>query len=192
MKTKLFLILTFFLVTVVLFAQDNGNTIENQFIDVVDNSNNYQEFKVIKKTKIYTLRKNILDSIAALESLLESSNAIIDQQKNELAILSQNLTTTQENLITSKEKEDVIEVFGILTKKSTYINLMWVIILGLLALLSLVLYKFKKNHTVTKEAQLKFSEIENEFDAYRQKTLEENQLIGRKLQDEIIKNRKPK
>ncbi len=192
MKTKLFLILTFFLVTVVLFAQDNGNTIENQFIDVVDNSNNYQEFKVIKKTKIYTLRKNILDSIAALESLLESSNAIIDQQKNELAILSQNLTTTQENLITSKEKEDGIEVFGILTKKSTYINLMWVIILGLLALLSLVLYKFKKNHTVTKEAQLKFSEIENEFDAYRQKTLEENQLIGRKLQDEIIKNRKPK
>jgi hypothetical protein len=192
MKTKLFPILTFFLVTVVLFAQDNGNTIENQFIDVVDNSNNYQEFKVIKKTKIYTLRKNILDSIAALESLLESSNAIIDQQKNELAILSQNLTTTQENLITSKEKEDGIEVFGILTKKSTYINLMWVIILGLLALLSLVLYKFKKNHTVTKEAQLKFSEIENEFDAYRQKTLEENQLIGRKLQDEIIKNRKPK
>jgi len=192
MKTKLFLILTFFLVTVVLFAQDNGNTIENQFIDVVDNSNNYQEFKVIKKTKIYTLRKNILDSISALESLLESSNAIIDQQKNELAILSQNLTTTQENLITSKEKEDGIEVFGILTKKSTYINLMWVIILGLLALLSLVLYKFKKNHTVTKEAQLKFSEIENEFDSYRQKTLEENQLIGRKLQDEIIKNRKPK
>ncbi len=189
MRTKFFPLLTILLFSSILFAQENANTIENQFISVVDKSNNYQEFKVIKKTKIYALRKNILDSIAALENTINITNSEISQQKTQISTLQTELSTTKGNLVTSKEKEDGIELLGMLTKKSTYNIIMWSIIGGLIAILALLFYKFKSSHSVTKESLLKLSETESNFDSHRQKTLENEQLLRRKLQDEINKNR---
>lgn len=189
MRTKFFPLLTILLFSAIAFAQQNTNTIENQFEDVVDKSNNYQEFKVIKKAKIYALRKNILDSINALENTINLTYTEIDQQKAEITTLKSSLETTQTNLSTSQEKEDGIEILGMLTKKSTYNSIMWSIIGALLLILILLFYKFKNSHSVTKSARLKLAETETEFDAHRQKTLENEQLLRRKLQDEINKNR---
>ena len=189
MTTKSLILLSFLVVTTSIFAQDNNNSIENQFISVVDKSNNYQEFKVIKKTKIYNLRKNVLDSISALEAKIGTSQSEIEKQKAEIETLSQNLSTTQSNLTASIEKEDGIEIFGMLTKKSTYNTILWSIILGLMAILGFLFYKFKNSHAVTKSVKLKYKEIETEFEAHRRKTLENEQQIRRKLQDEINKNR---
>ena len=189
MKSKIFTLLALLVLSSAIYAQNKGNTIEDQFTDVVDKSNNYQEFKVIKKSKIYGLRKNILDSIAALELKVETANTEIDRQKNEINTLTQDLSTTRQNLTTSIEKEDGIELFGVLTKKSIYNAIMWATILGLVLLLGFLFYKFKNSHSVTKAAKSKLAETESEFEAHRQKTLENEQVLRRKLQDEINKNR---
>jgi len=189
MRAKFIPFFTILLLSTVLFAQENENTIETQFTDVIDKSNSYQEFKVIKKTKIQGLRSNVLDSIHALEVIIEKSNDEIEQQKTEISTLKADLGATQENLAISKEKENGIHLFGMLTEKSTYNTIMWSIIVGLLIVLILLFYRFKSGHAVTKDARLKLSEMESEFDAHRQKTLENEQLLRRKLQDEINKNR---
>ena len=189
MTTKSLILLSFLVVSTSFFAQDNSNSIENQFINVIDKSNNYQEFKVIKKTKIYNLRKNVLDSISALEAKIGTSQSEIERQKTEIESLTQNLGTTQSNLTASIEKEDGIEILGMLTKKSTYNTILWSIILGLIAILGFLFYKFKNSHAVTKAVKLKYDEIETEFEAHRRKTLENEQQLRRKLQDEINKNR---
>ena len=189
MKTRFYILLTFLLFTTPFIAQTDSKTIENQFTDVIDKSNNYQEFKVIKKAKINALRRNILDSVAALENTIKTAYSEIEQQKTEIAKLTNNLSRTQDNLTASKEKEDGIEFFGMLTKKSTYNTILWSIISGLLALLAILFYKFKNSHAITKAAKLKLTETEDEFDAHRRKTLENEQQLRRKLQDEIIKNR---
>ena len=59
------------LVATISFAQDtslsnDSQTIENQLTQTIDKSNSYQEFKVIKKTKLARLRANILDTISFL------------------------------------------------------------------------------------------------------------------------------
>ena len=189
MTTKSLILLSFLVVSTTFFAQDNSNSIENQFISVVDKSNNYQEFKVIKKSKINVLRKNVLDSIAALESKIVTSQAEIEKQKIEIETLTQNLSTTQSNLEASIEMEDGIEVLGMVTKKATYNTILWSIILGLMAILGFLFYKYKNSHSVTKAAKLSLNEIITDFDAHRRKTLENEQLLRRKLQDEINKNR---
>ena len=89
----------------------------------------------------------------------------------------------------SIEKEDGIEILGMLTKKSTYNTIMWSIIALLIAAFLFIFFKFNKSNAVTKEANLKLAETEEEFDAHRQKTLEREQQLRRKLQDEINKNR---
>lgn len=190
MQTKSLTLLIFLLVVTSLFSQENSNTIDNQFTNVVDKSNSYQQFKVIPKAKIYALRKNVLDSIAALDSKVETAQLEIEKQRVEIASLTDDLTSTRQNLTSSKEKEDGIEFFGSLIKKSTYNGIMWSIIVFLLAILGLVFFKFKNSNSVTRATKTKLAEVENEFDAYRKKALEENQQIGRKLQDEINKNRK--
>ena len=50
-----------------------------------------------------------------------------------------------------------------------------------------VFYKFYNNKYFTKKAQNDLTEIEEEFAAFRKKTLEREQKLRRQLQDEINK-----
>jgi peptidoglycan hydrolase CwlO-like protein len=191
MKLKLGLTITLFCLTLSVFAQETPqNTLENQFKDVIEESNDYQDYKVVKKTKLNTLQKNITDSISALKAEIEKLDTEIDQQKNKINDLSNNLTKTQEELAISQKKENGIEVFGILTSKGAYNTILWSIIAILLVVAGFLGFKFKNSHAVTKEAQLKLAEIEIEFEAHRQKALEQHQQVRRKLQDEINKGKK--
>jgi len=195
MKKHLITLLPLLLCTVMLFAQENpqtevkDNSIEGQFKDVVDGSNNYQEYKVIKKYEINQLRKNILDSISALESKISTSKTEIDQKATKIDSLTSQLKTTKEDLSVSKEKENGISILGILTQKATYNTIMWSIIVLLLVGLAFIFYKFKNSHKVTKDSQLKLAETEMELETNRQKSLEREQKLRRKLQDEVNKNR---
>ncbi len=190
MQSKFILAIPLFLLTLTVSAQTDGNTIEDQFEDVIEKSNNYQEYKVVKKVKLNSLRKSILDSVNSLETEIKATRSKIEEQKGQIASLTEELSGTQQNLAASIAKEDGIEFFGVLTKKSTYNSIMWSIIGLLIAALVFLTYKFRKNNAVTKEANLRLAETEEEFDMHRQKTLEREQQLRRKLQDEINKNRK--
>jgi len=193
-KNLLSLLLLLF-ITISVSAQKSeikipDNSLEGQFIEVVDESNNYQDYKVIKESKINKLRKNVMDSVKNLEEKIAVGKNEIDANKNKISELTTSLNNTQEALDRSKEKENSIEVFGILTEKSTYNVLMWAIILILMALLGYFIFRFSRSHVITKDANLKLVETEMELETVRQKHLEKEQKLRRKLQDEINKNRK--
>jgi hypothetical protein len=183
--------------TLSLSAQEQGtvtpsqadNTIEGQFMEVVDESNDYQDYKVIKKFKINKLRQNILDTIASLEGRIDGSQTELGEQAQTIDSLTLQLRNTKEELAESREKENGIEILGILTEKATYNTLMWTFIGILLVAIAFLGYKFKNSHAVTKEAQLKLAETEIELETHRQKALEREQKLRRKLQDEINKKK---
>lgn len=171
-------------------AQQKTTTLEDQFVDVIDKSNRYEDYKVVKIYKLNNLKKNVKDTIAAIEKNLETAQGTIGTQKTEIGALTQNVVNLQTELATSKGKEDGIQLFGGLIKKSTYKLTMWGII-GLLGLVVLfLLFKFKNSNAVTKAANIKLAETDEEFESHRQRALEREQELRRKLQDEIIKNRK--
>jgi hypothetical protein len=182
--------LTFFIQAQDSIPQFSVNSIENQFNDVVDGSNSYQDYKVIKKFRINKLRENILDSISSLEKQVSAANNQIDTQQATISSLESNLSNMNQDLAFSQKKENGIEVFGIITEKSTYNTVMWSFVGLLLVGLGFFIYKFQNSHSVTKSAELKLAETEIEFEAHRQKKIEEQQQLRRKLQDEINKNRK--
>lgn len=194
MKKILLLTIPLFLFSISANAQDSvqieKNTLDNQMADAFDKSNSYQEYKVIKKTQLATLKRNILDSVSTLERKITGLESEIKNQNTEIDSLTQNLNQTQENLAASKEKEDGIELFGILTSKTTYNTIMWSIIGILLLISGFLFYRFLNSHKITKAAQLKMAEIEIELEDNRRNSLEREQKLRRKLQDEINKNRK--
>ncbi|NNM23892.1 MAG: tRNA (guanine-N1)-methyltransferase [Flavobacteriaceae bacterium] len=174
--------------TASLSAQQT-TTLDEQFTDVIDKSNRYEDYKVVKIYKLNNLRKNVKDSIAAIELNLQNANAAIAAQRSEIDTLKNQVSQLQSDLTTSRDKEDGIELFGSLIKKSTYKLIMWTLI-GILALIVLyLLFKFRTSNSITKAANLKLAETEDEFESHRQRALEREQQLRRKLQDEINKNK---
>ena len=158
--------------------------------NVLDKSNSFQDYKVVKKTQIVTLKRNILDSVSSLEKQILSQKSELGLQKTQIDSLRKNLNTTRDNLVASKEKEDGIRLFGILTSKTTYNAIMWGIILVLLVIGGFLFYRFLNSNKTTNAAQLKMAEMEIELEDHRRSSLEREQKLRRKLQDEINKNRK--
>lgn len=194
MKKIFLLTLPLLLFAVNLSAQDSiqvrKNTLNEQMSDAFDKSNSYQEYKVIKKTQLATLKRNILDSVSLLDKRIIEQQNELEQQKIEIDSLRENLKNTRQNLANSKEKEDGIVFLGILTSKATYNTIMWSIILILLLAGGFLFYRFLNSHKITNAAQLKMAEMEIELEDYRRNSLEREQKLRRKLQDEINKNRK--
>ncbi|HZW78060.1 MAG TPA: hypothetical protein VFF21_07125 [Flavobacteriaceae bacterium] len=196
MKIFRVLAVVLFLLPLVGKAQDSiqviQNTLDHQMTEVFDKSNSYQEYKVIKKVQLASLRKNIHDSIASLQQKIAAQQKDLSLQLATIDTLNSNLKRTEEDLRVSQEKEDGIVVFGMLTSKSTYNALMFSIIGILLLIGGFLFYRFLISHKIINSAELTIAEMEIEIEDYRRNSLEREQKLRRKLQDEINKNRKMK
>lgn len=165
------------------------NTLENQFDLVFNRSNNYQEFKVVKRADLNSLKNSTLDSIAVYKNALAQIQSELDSQQIELGLIQTNLKETQNKLAQAEQRENDISFLGIQTSKIIYISIVWSIIIALTLLLFYFLYKFKNSNLVTRETQSKLSELEKEFELYRQRALEREQQLNRKLLDQVNKNK---
>ncbi|MBD0833565.1 tRNA (guanine-N1)-methyltransferase [Aestuariibaculum sediminum] len=198
-KIKYLAVLTF-LFTVSVFAQTenaeedklslNSGTIDNQFEYVIQRSNNYQDYKVVKKVWLYALKAHTMDTLNAAHKNLNDTKAVVNAQAKEIEDLKANLSDTQNTLNATNLEKDSMSLFGMQMSKSSYNVLMWSIIAGLFALLLLFIYKFKNSNVVTTQAKQALSDIEEEFEEHRKIALEREQKVRRQLQDEINKHKK--
>lgn len=170
----------------------NSGSLDNQFEFVIQRSNNYQEYKVVKKTWLYSLKAHTLDSLKAINKNLVDTQAIVDNQNKEITKLKSSLSNTQESLDETNLEKDSMSLFGLQMSKSGYNTLLWSIIGALLALLLLFIYRYKNSNAVTKEAQTALSETEEEFEDHRRVALEREQKVRRQLQDELNKHKNNK
>jgi len=194
MKQFIFLVFSISVLSFSGNAQDlvevRKNTLDDQMTEAFEKSNSYQEYKVVKKTQLASIRRNVLDSISSLKKDIETQKSELNKRKSKIDSLHNSLRITQEDLELAKEKEEGIEVFGILTTKSTYNTFMWSIIGALSLIGGFLFYRFINSHKIINAAQLKIAELEIEIEDYRRNSLEREQKLRRKLQDEINKNRK--
>ena len=165
------------------------NTIENQFTKIYRLSNNWQDYKMIKRNEFVSFQKNILDSVVNLKKDLVTKQLRIENHSKSTNALKEEIKSLKENLSLSIEKEDAISLLGMSLKKGTYNSILWGIISLLLIALSFFIFKFSNSYVVTKEAKDSLTDVENEFEHYKKKSIEKEQKLRRQLQDEINKQR---
>ena len=165
------------------------NTIENQFTKIYRMSNNWQEYKMIKRTQFVSFQKNILDSISVIKKDVVTKQLKINEQLKNSEVLKEEITTLKNNLTTSIEKEDAFSFLGTSLNKNTYNTILWSIIFGLLASLAFFIIKFKSSYFVIKETKNSLTDTEDEFEQYKRKAIDKEQKLRRQLQDEINKQR---
>ncbi|MEX0997332.1 MAG: hypothetical protein WDZ45_09820 [Flavobacteriaceae bacterium] len=165
------------------------NTLENLFDEVYSRSNNYQEFKVVKRADLNSLKKSTLDSIEVYKNALVQMQSELESQQIELGLIQSNLTETNEKLSAAEQRENEISFLGIQTTKAAYNSIVWTVIILLVIILFLFIYKFRNSNEVTRDTKRKLDELEKEFELHRQRALEREQQLNRKLLDEINKNK---
>ncbi|PZW39537.1 hypothetical protein LX95_01893 [Mesonia algae] len=188
MKKSLSSLILFLFLCGSIFAQEDSqntdNSINAQFTELIEDANNYQEYKVVKHNSLLQLQKNTVNEIEGLNKTIQSSSDTIQNQRKEVAQLQQKLNQTKEDLENVTQEKDDISFLGMATDKGTYQTTMWVIILALVLILLFFIYKFKNSNVLTKEARKNLAENEAEFEEYRKTALEKQQKLGRMLQDE--------
>ena len=168
----------------------NLNTVEGQFQNLIDKSNSFQDYKVIKKTSLLKLQSNILDSLKVSKNKVLANANFLNSQKRAITALEAKSAKSETILANKKSKKDSISLFGIQLEKSFFKNLFFFIVIGLIAILAFFIFRFKQSNLITKASKLALEQSEKEFELYKEKALEREQKAMRMLQDELNKKKK--
>lgn len=165
----------------------SGGTIESQFEYLNEASNNYQEYKVVKKTNLDKIKDNILDSVGVYKDQIVEKNAMIKEQQAKITALNTGIDNTNNELTSALEAKDSFSFLGLQVYKSTYSTIMWSVIIGLTLGLGFFIFKFSKSHKVISETRKDLLETKDEFENHRKNTLERERKLKRQLVDEMNK-----
>lgn len=190
MRKTIILAVSLLTFNTICLAQDKTNSIDNQFTTLVNESGNYQTYKIVPKVKLQQLQTNVNEAMSKLQSVIDNHASATQAQADSLQSLTNQLETTKADLAIAVEREESFQVLGMSTQKSTFTSIVWSIIGILILALAFFVVRFKKSHGITREANLRLEETEQELEDLRKSSLEREQKIRRQLQDEINKHKK--
>lgn len=184
-----------FFITANIFSQstkkfiDTGS-VKNQFEYLIDESNSYQDYKVVKAIWLSKLKSNVIDSLSDSKKKVSDNYGIMNSQKKLIDSLKIKLADSKTAIANLNAEKESISFIGIQFEKSVFKTLMFVIIGILIILLLFFVTKFRQSNSITQQTRLSLKEAESEFETYKTKALEREQRAMRRLQDELNKNKK--
>ncbi len=187
MNKLLLLGLAILLFPISLIAQEieeSQNPVEDEFTNIIENSNDYQGYKVVDYGDLIKLKQNTANFINELNNEITTQKNTITQQQTEIVGLKNDLEATQKNLTEVTAEKDAITFLGMPFSKGSYMALMWGIVGFLLLFLLFFIFRYRKSNVQTTEARNNLLETEKEFEAFKAKALLKEQRLGRLLQDE--------
>jgi preprotein translocase subunit SecF len=168
-----------------LFAQDN--TLQSQFEELKTKSNNYQVYKVVKKTDLESFWNSVADTLRNNASNTNALKSEVAQLKSEVSTLQNQVAQRDSSLANQEYMIEHMDFAGVSVTKGTYQTITWIIILGLLVVVIVLYLRFTGAHKVTKSTKLEFANLQEEFESHRQKARETETKLKRDLQTEINK-----
>lgn len=160
------------------------DTIDVQFKNLIEESNNFQDYKVIKQVQINELRKNTNEHIQKLNENISSLKASIASKDDKIGSLEEELAEANSELSKVKAEKNSMNFLGIQTNKGVYNTIVWAIVAILGFLFVLMSMRFKSSNSITKAAKKELQSVEDELEDLRHKSIEKVQKLGRELQDE--------
>lgn len=164
-------------------------SIKTQLEILIEKSPNYQNYKTIKLLNLNKFKSNFNDSLKAFDKKYELANVKINEQDKKIVELNSKIEAVNTNLTSVTKEKDSISLFGLQMTKSAYNLILWSLILSFLATTLVFVFKYISSNKQTKKTKISFNDIESEFEIHKKKSLEREQVLRRKLQDEINKQR---
>ncbi len=164
-----------------------SGTISSQYNYLWESSNRYQDHRVVKAFKLNKFKDNVLDSLKALQLNIRELNSQVTSKNSDNSELGTTIETLNYQLTAAIDEKDKFSILGTTTSKSSFKSIFWVITLGLSALLLFIFFRLKSKVAVAKETRRNFTLLEEEYEDFKKRSREKEQVLARQLQDEINK-----
>jgi cell division septum initiation protein DivIVA len=191
MKKNLFIALfAFFCFSGFVFAQEqtgslNSGTINSQFDYLNSISNNYQEYKVVKKAHLDKIRQNVTDSLNVFKEDLVTLKQDLKSRQADIAGLKEQMAALEKQLVSAEEARDSFAFLGLPVHKAAYNSFMWTLVAILLGAFLFFLFQYSQSHKVISKARKDLEETREEFDQHRKNTLDRERKLKRELVDAL-------
>ncbi len=188
----LFLItISLFTIPFITFAQtetteegslDSG-TIDSQFEYIYSVSNNFQEYKVVKRTNLDQLKSNILDSMRTMRTEVGDLKGLIVSEKDSIKNLNSILVTAETEKHEAIAEKDNFSFLGMGIHKAVYSSFMWILVGVLASALAIFSFQYFSSFKKIRKAQKDLAEVQEEFDNHRKNMLDRERKLKRELVD---------
>ena len=188
-RSILFFIL--FSLTFITAAQDSSEsqnslqsgTIDSQFDYVYEVSNNFQEYKVVKRSNLDQLKTNILDSMQTMRAEVLDLKNQIRSQNDSITAIKQHFEQSEIEKQEAIDAKDNFSFLGMGIHKAVYSSIMWILVGGLAFALAFFSFQYFKSFRKIQKAQRDLADLQEEFDQHRKNTLERERKLKRELID---------
>ena len=163
---------------------DANSTLRQRFLIMKTKSQTYNDYKVIKETVLDGVWKITTDSINAGKLVLRDARAKIGELESRLKNTQDTLRNNEASVKELEHAGTHIAVLGIPFQKGTFITIVTIIIVALVAGLLIIIGRLKSMHSAVKEKEDLVSSTTLEFEEYKRKALERQTKLSRELQNE--------
>jgi peptidoglycan hydrolase CwlO-like protein len=177
-----------FTCTLISTAQDteqksglDEGPLDSQFDYIIKKSSSYEAYQVVKRTWLYKVKTNTLDSIKGLKENILNLETKNEAQLNEINSLKSDLKETNENLNQVTSEKDSFSFMGILMSKKTYNVMVWTLVFTLALAVVISFLLFKRSHSVTQKTKESLNDKQEELESHRKWALEREQTLAREL-----------
>ena len=162
-------------------AQEN-TPLRTVLSDIMSESESYQEYKVIKASKLLNFRTAMSDSINGYQLQIKNLEMSVVETKAELKTIQVELNIIKDKLMVSERENAKIGFLGLSVRKGFYNAMVWSII-ALLATIVLVVYtRIKHVCSIVKRVKSAYSKVVEEYRNQRFAATENQITLRRELQ----------
>lgn len=161
-----------------------SQTLRSQFQEILDKSESYTEYKVIKRTSLSQYSRAVQDSLNVHKSEISTLKSTVADQKSQIGTLSSRITELEAQLAKSDELRESLSFLGLNLNKATYHTGVWLII-GVLTAFGIFAYtSFIRSNKITAKSRKEYKALEVEYEEHKKKSHEKQIKMGRELQTE--------
>ena len=168
-------------------SEDKGSlksgTIDSQFDFIYGASNNFQEYKVVKRTNLDQLKSNILDSMRTMRKEVGDLKLLIVSGKDSINNLKTSLVNAEAEKQVAIDEKDNFSFLGMGIHKAVYSSLMWILVAVLAGALGIFSFQYFRSFKKIKKAQKDLAEVQEEYDNHRKNMLDRERKLKRELVD---------
>jgi peptidoglycan hydrolase CwlO-like protein len=190
---KLFLssLLFIFVASPFAYAQEENSTgpksMEMQLEDMINNSETFQQFKVIPIVKMNSFKDILSDTLSNYQLIIDN----MKREKNSVATqndsLVKNVGKLKSQLTETQKLVDGIQLFGSTVTKTAYNFVLWGIVVGLLVILVVIYISFLNANRAAKQAKNDKVRVDQELEDLRKTANEKQVKVKRELQTALNK-----
>jgi hypothetical protein len=182
---KKYLVFNLLFLCALPFSYGQKQSLNQRWGTILDKSETYQHYKVIKKTDLADVWKNVEDTIAFLKKDLTKEGKQIENQKEQIAALEVQLSQAKENLGLMTTAKDQMMFMGAAVNKYSYVNSLWITVFSILAVCLILFFLFNRSNSVTKQKISDYEDLFDRFEEYKKSKIEMERKLKRELQTQL-------